>query len=74
MFTPDNTFRHGGHMHGNLRTLVGAADYALYVKDPRLFSRVDALYRYVRSEGTRFGFLPEVIGARGISFSCETSP
>jgi hypothetical protein len=27
LFTPDNTFRHGGHMHGNLRTLVGAADY-----------------------------------------------
>ena len=52
IFTPDNTFRHGGHMHGNLRTLVGAADYALYVKDPVLFSRVDALYRYVRSEGT----------------------
>ena len=72
LFTPDNTFRHGGHMHGNLRTLVGAADYALYVKDPVLFSRVDALYRYVRSEGTPFGFLPEVIGRKGDIVSCET--
>ena len=72
LFTPDNTFRHGGHMHGNLRTLVGAADYALYVKDPVLFSRVDALYRYVRSEGTSFGFLPEVIGRKGDVVSCET--
>ena len=72
LFTPDNTFRQGGHMHGNLRTLVGAADYALYVKDPLLFSRVDALYRYVRSEGTRFGFLPEVIGRKGDIVSCET--
>ncbi len=72
LFTPDNTFRHGGHIHGNLRTLVGAADYALYVKDPVLFSRVDALYRYVRSEGTRFGFLPEVIGRKGDVVSCET--
>jgi hypothetical protein len=72
VFAPDNTFRHGGHMHGNLRTLVGAADYALYVKDPVLFSRVDALYRYVRSEGTRFGFLPEVIGRKGDIVSCET--
>ena len=71
-FTPDNTFRHGGHMHASLRTLVGAADYALYVKDPVLFSRVDALYRYVRSEGTRFGFLPEVIGRKGDVVSCET--
>jgi hypothetical protein len=71
-FTPDNTFRQGGHMHGNLRALVGAADYALYVKDPVLFSRVDALYRYVRSEGTRFGFLPEVIGRKGDVVSCET--
>ena len=35
LFTPDNTFRHGGHMHGNLRTLVGAADYALYAQRPR---------------------------------------
>jgi hypothetical protein len=72
LFTPDNTFRQGGHMHGNLRTLVGAADYALYVKDPVLFSRIDALYRYVRSEGTRFGFLPEVIGRKGDIVSCET--
>ena len=56
LFTPDNTFKQGGHMHGNLRTLVGAADYALYVGDPVLFSRVDAIYRYVRSEATRFGF------------------
>jgi hypothetical protein len=71
-FTPDNTFRHGGHMHGNLRTLVGAADYALYVKDAVLYSRVDALYRYVRSTGARFGFIPEVIGRQGDVVSCET--
>ena len=71
-FTPDNTFRHGGHMHASLRTLVGAADYALYAKNPVLFSRVDALYRYVRSEGTRFGFLPEVIGRKGDVVACET--
>ncbi len=72
LFSPDNTFRHGGHMHGNLRTLVGAADYALYAKDPVIYSRVDAIYRYVRSEGTRFGFLPEVIGRKGDVVSCET--
>ncbi len=72
MFTPDNTFRHGGHMHGNLRILVGAADYALYTHDPVLYSRVDALYRYVRSEATRFGFMPEAIGRQGDIVSCET--
>jgi hypothetical protein len=72
LFSPDNTFRHGGHMHASLRTLVGAADYALYTRDPVLFSRVDALYRYVRSEGTRFGFIPEVIGRKGDVVSCET--
>ncbi len=72
LFTPDNTFRHGGHMHSNLRILVGIADYALYAKDPVLFSRVDALYRYVRAEGTHFGFIPEVIGRKGDVVSCET--
>lgn len=72
LFSPDNTFRHGGHMHGNLRALVGAADYALYTGDPVIYSRVDALYRYVRSESTRFGFLPEVIGRKGDIISCET--
>ncbi len=72
LFTPDNTFKQGGHMHGNLRTLVGAADYALYVGDPVLFSRVDAIYRYVRSEGTRFGFLPEAIGRKGDIVGTET--
>jgi len=72
LFMPDNTFRQGGHMHGNLRTLVGAADYALYVKDPALFSRVDALYRFVRGEATRFGFLPEQVGRHGDIVLCET--
>ncbi|MBI4600952.1 MAG: hypothetical protein HY721_03240 [Planctomycetes bacterium] len=72
LFSPDNTFRHGGHVHGNLRTLVGAADYALYAGDPVLYSRVDALYRYVRSEATRFGFLPEVIGRKGDVVATET--
>ncbi|MGD0782979.1 MAG: hypothetical protein ABSA30_09000, partial [Candidatus Aminicenantales bacterium] len=71
-FAPDNHFRHGGHMHGNLRTLVGAADYALRARDPELYSRVDAIYRYVRSESTRFGFLPEQIGRRGDLVLCET--
>ena len=46
---PTTSSAQGGHMHGSLRTLWGPADYALYVKDPVLFSRVDALYRYVRS-------------------------
>jgi hypothetical protein len=72
LFMPDNTFRQGGHMHGNLRTLVGAADYALYVRDPVLYSRVDALYRYVRDRSTRFGFLPEQIGRGGDIVLCET--
>lgn len=72
LFTPDNTFRHGGHVHGNLRTLVGAADYALYTGDPVIYSRVDALYRYMRSESTRFGFMPEAIGRKGDIVSCET--
>jgi hypothetical protein len=72
VFAPDNHFRHGGHMHGNLRTLVGAADYSLQARDPELFSRVDALYHYVRSETTRFGFLPEQIGRKSDVVLCET--
>jgi hypothetical protein len=59
-------------MHGNLRILVGAADYALYTHDTVLYSRVDALYRYVRSTATRFGFMPEAIGRQGDIVSCET--
>lgn len=72
IFSPDNTFKHGGHMHGNLRSLVGAADYALFTHDPVLYSRVDAIYRYVRGEATSFGFLPEAIGRKGDVVSCET--
>ncbi len=71
-FTPDNTFGAWGHMHGNLRSLVGAADYALTINDPILYSRVDALYRYVKTTGTRFGFLPEVVGRQSPIISCET--
>ncbi len=71
-FTLDNTVPNRGHVHASLRMLVGAADYALYVKDPVLFSRVDAIYRHVRSKGTRFGFLPEVMDRHGDVISCET--
>lgn len=71
-FTPDNTFGPSGHMHGNLRTMAGAADYALAKGNPVLYGRVDALYRYVKSTGTSFGFLPEVIGRRGDIIACET--
>jgi hypothetical protein len=72
LFTPDNQFLAGGHMHGNLRTLVGVTDYALYTHDAVLYSRADALYRYVRSLGTRFGFLPEADRRQGDIVSCET--
>jgi hypothetical protein len=51
---------------------VGSADYALYVGDPVLFSRIDAVYRWVRSQGTRFGFLPESIGRQGDIVGTET--
>ena len=71
-FTPDNTFGPSGHMHGNLRSMVGAADYALTTGDPVLYSRIDALYRYVKTTGTSFGFLPEVIGRQGDIIACET--
>jgi hypothetical protein len=71
-FTPDNRIPKYGHIHGSLRALVGAADYALYAKDPVLFSRVDAIYRYMKSRGTRFGFIPEVMDRDGDIISCET--
>ena len=72
IFTPDNTIPKLGHIHGSLRVLVGSADYALYVKDPVLFSRVDAIYRSMKAKGTRFGFLPEVMDRSGDIISCET--
>ena len=72
LFTPDNTFGVWGHMHGNLRSMVGMADYALTIGDPVLYSRMDALYRYVKTTGTRFGFLPEAVGRQGDIIACET--
>ncbi|MGH7599887.1 MAG: hypothetical protein ACREOI_26325, partial [bacterium] len=72
IFSPDNAFCQGGHTHTNLRTLVGTADFALYANDPIIYSRVEALYRYVKSVTTRFGFLPEVIERQGDMIACET--
>ena len=72
-FPPGNVFGPNGHMHGNLRSLTGAADFALATGDPELFSRTDALYRFVRSTGTRFGWLPESVNQRtGPLVGCET--
>lgn len=71
--TPDNRFGHRTHTHGMLKTLVGLADYALTAGDPVLYSRADALYRHMKSLGTRFGFIPEVINWRTSDMvACET--
>jgi hypothetical protein len=72
VFTADNAFGAWGHMHSNLRTMVGAADHALTAGEPALLDRLDALYRYVKTTGTRFGFIPEVIGRKGDIIACET--
>jgi hypothetical protein len=72
IFSAANTFQRGAHMHTNLRTLVGAADYAIYTNDSNLYGRVEALYRHVQALTTRFGFLPEVMERQGDIISCET--
>jgi hypothetical protein len=69
-FTQDNRFT--GHMHGNLRTLVGAVDYAHYTGDKKLLERVNALFQNVQSFTTRFGFLPELVWRPGDIVACET--
>jgi hypothetical protein len=72
-FAADNTFGLRTHVHGMLKSLVGTADYALTAGRAELYSRVDALYRHVKSLGTRFGFLPEVINWRTSDMvACET--
>lgn len=63
-FTPDNRFGPKAHVHGYLRSLNGMADYALTTGDAEIYSRVDALFRHVRSLSTRFGFLPEIVNWR----------
>jgi len=70
--TPENTLRQGAHVHGSLRVLVGAADYALYAGKQDLLGRVAALYSFVKSKATKFGFLPEVIDRKGDIVACET--
>jgi len=72
IFTPENTYLQKAHMHSTLRTLVGAADYALYVGHRELLDKVDALYRYARSQATRFGFISEIHNRKGDIISCET--
>lgn len=72
IFPTANVFPRGAHMHTYLRTLVGAADYAIYTNDSSLYNRVEALYRHVKSMTTRFGFLPEVMERQGDIISCET--
>jgi hypothetical protein len=72
IFPSTNTFPRGAHTHTYLRTLVGAADYAIYTNDANLYNRVEALYRHVKSMTTRFGFLPEVMERQGDIVSCET--
>ncbi len=72
LFKPNNK-KFGSHMHAGLRTLVGAADYALYVKDIKLLDQVDAIYRNIRAfPGARFGYLPEMVYRPDDLVGCET--
>ena len=72
-FPPNNVFGPNGHMHGNLRAMTGAADYALATGHPELYSRMDAVYRFVKTTGTRFGYLPEAVNQRtSAMIGCET--
>ena len=72
-FPLNNVFGKDGHMHGNLRAMTGAADYVLAAGDPELYSRMDAVYRFVKSTGTRFGYLPEAVNQRtSAMIGCET--
>lgn len=72
LFTPDNQFRQGSHVHSMLRTLVGSADYALYSGNPIIFSRINSLYQSFKKLSTRFGFIPEVVHRQGDLIACET--
>jgi hypothetical protein len=72
LFTGGNAFVPGAHMHGTLRTLVGAADWALLRGDAGMLDRVTEIARWVRGIGTRFGFLPECWMRGGDIVSCET--
>ncbi|MCC7362161.1 MAG: hypothetical protein IT317_21940 [Anaerolineales bacterium] len=72
-FPPGNDFGPRVSMHGNLRTLLGTADFALATGDPELYSRVEAFYRFVKTTGTRFGWLPEAVNYRTDPLvGCET--
>jgi hypothetical protein len=71
-FTQDNRWVVNAHMHGSLRTLVGAADYALYAGDAVLYSRVAALYEFIRAHATRFGFIAESHARQDDVITCET--
>lgn len=69
---PENRFPRNAHMHLTLRGLTGAADWALHVGDAGTLQRVAALYEFVRSITTRFGFLCEAYQRQGDVIACET--
>ena len=69
---PDNRFPRNAHMHLTLRGLTGAADWALHVGDAGTLQRVAALYEFVRTITTRFGFLCEAYQRQGDVIACET--
>lgn len=68
----DGVFRTWTHMHSELHTLLGLANYAHLADDTPLLESVNRCYRWLRSTGTSFGFLPEVVGRKGEIVSCET--
>ena len=72
LFNPNNK-KFGGHMHAGLRSLVGAADYAIFMKDTALFDQVNTIYLNVMTiPGARFGWLPEMAYRGDDLVGCET--
>jgi hypothetical protein len=64
--------RFEGHVHSLEFTLTGALDYAVLTKNKQLIDKINKCYQFIRSESTRFGFVPELTGRKDDVIGCET--
>ena len=70
LFRADGSFE--GHVHSHEYAAAGLVELGRVTGDDELIAAMDRVFRFVRSQSTAFGFVPEVAERKDDVIACET--
>ncbi len=70
LFEEDGSF--AGHVHSHLFVAAGLTEYGRLTEDGALVEWMDRVFRWIRSQSTSFGLVPELARREDDVIACET--